>query len=153
MKCKLLLAASIIFISNVLISNVALAQKSDTVSSKILALEKEWNTAYNRADIAKMNSILADDFIITVEDGKTFSKSGYIALLGNSELRVEISDMSDMKVRMHGNTVAVVTGVYHEKGLSKGKPYEYHDRFTDVWLNVAGKWQVIVSHYAIPATE
>ena len=135
------------------ISNVAVAQKPDALSAKILALEKEWNTAYNHNDIAAMNSLLADDFIITTEDGKTYSKSGYIALLGNSELRVEISNMSDLKVRLHGNTVVVVTGVYHEKGLSKGKPYEYHDRFTDVWLNIAGKWQVIVSHYAIPVSE
>ena len=46
---------------------------------------------------------------------------------------------------------AVVTGAYHEKGISKGKPYEYRDRFTDVWMNKNGRWQVIASHYSIPA--
>jgi hypothetical protein len=51
---------------------------------------------------------------------------------------------------MHGNA-AVVTGAYHEKGISKGKPYEYRDRFTDVWMNINGRWQVIASHYSIPA--
>ena len=122
-------------------------------SSKILGLEKEWNDAYMHGDIAGMNSLLADDFIVTVEDGRTFSKSGYIALNGNSQVRVEVSEMSDSKVRMHGNTVAVVTGIYHEKGTNKGKPYEYHDRFTDVWMNIGGKWQVIASHYAIPSSE
>ena len=151
MKIRMLLLLVVSLALSIL--NLAVAQKSDSSSSKILSLEKEWNTAYNHGDISSMNSLLADDFIITVEDGKTYSKSGYIALLGNSELRVEISDMSDLKVRLHGNAVAVVTGVYHEKGLSKGKPYEYHDRFTDVWLNVGGRWQVIVSHYAIPASE
>jgi hypothetical protein len=30
------------------------------------------------------------------------------------------------------------TGAYHEKGKSKGKPYEFHDRLTDTWMNVAG---------------
>jgi ketosteroid isomerase-like protein len=59
--------------------------------------------------------------------------------------------MSDLRVRMHGKT-AVVTGAYHEKGTSKGKPYEYRDRFTDVWMNMNGPWQVIVSHYSIPAS-
>jgi hypothetical protein len=33
---------------------------------------------------------------------------------------VEVSEMTDIKVRMHGN-VAVVTGAYHEKGTSKGE--------------------------------
>jgi hypothetical protein len=44
----------------------------------------------------------------------------------------------------------VVTGAYHEKGTIKGKPYEYHDRFTDVWMNLDARWQVIASHYSIP---
>ena len=128
---------------------IAFAQdRSD--SSKILTLEKNWNTAYKEGDVARMNTLLADDFIITLEDGRTFSKSGYIALNGNSTVHVEVSEMSDLKVRMSGNT-AVVTGAYHEKGIAQGKPYEYHDRFTDVWTKTGGQWQILASHYSIPA--
>jgi ketosteroid isomerase-like protein len=130
----------------------AAQNQSDTASSKILALEDKWNAAYKRGDIATMESLLATDFIITVEDGSTFSKSGYIAHNGDSTVHIEITEMSGVSVRMHGNT-AVVTGAYHEKGLSKGKPYEFRDRFTDVWMNVNGKWQVIASHYSIPASQ
>jgi ketosteroid isomerase-like protein len=126
--------------------------KPDSVSAKILALENKWNAAYKRGDVQTMNSLLADDFIITVEDGATYSKSGYIALNGNASVRVVISEMSDLKVRMHGNT-AVVTGAYHEQGLSNGKPYDYHDRFTDVWMSINGKWQVIASHYGVPTSQ
>jgi ketosteroid isomerase-like protein len=129
---------------------VVAQSKSETVSSKILASEDKWNSAYKRGDIATMESLLADDFIITLEDGTTFSKSGYIAHNGDPTLHIETTEMSGLSVRIHGNT-AVVTGAYHEKGTSKGKPYEYKDRFTDVWMNLNGKWQVIVSHYSIPA--
>ena len=124
----------------------------DAASSKILALENKWNAAYKRGDIATMESLLAPDFIITMEDGSTFSKSGYIAHNGDTTLHIEITDMSELNVRMHGNT-AVVTGAYHEKGTSKGKPYDFRDRFTDVWMNVNGKWQAIASHYSIPASQ
>lgn len=127
--------------------------KSETPSKIVQGLEKEWNAAYKRGDVATMNSLLSDDFIITTEDGKTYSKPGYIALNGNTMVRVQVSDMSDVKVRMHGNSVAVVTGAYHEKGTSNGRPYEYHDRFTDVWMDTNGKWHLIVSHYAIPGNE
>lgn len=58
--------------------------------------------------------------------------------------------MSDVKVRVHGN-VAVVAGAYHETGTSEGKPYEYRDRFTDVWAKSEAGWQLIASHYSIPA--
>jgi ketosteroid isomerase-like protein len=130
--------------------SAAAQSKPDSASSKILAFENKWNAAYKRGDVATMESLLADDFIITAEDGSTFSKSGYIAHNGASALRVEITEMSGLNVRMHGNA-AVVTGAYHEKGISKGKPYEYRDRFTDVWMNINGRWQVIASHYSIPA--
>lgn len=95
----------------------------DSVVSKILTVEKRWNEVYKRGDIVTMNALLADGYIITVEDGSTFSKPGYIARAGNSSMHVDISDMSDLQVRMHGNT-AVVTGAYHEKGVDNGKGYE-----------------------------
>ena len=129
---------------------VATAQQKSDGASKILALEAKWNEAYKRNDLATMNSLLADGFIITVEDGTTYSKPGYIANAGDGALHVELSEMANLKVAMHGN-VAVVTGAYHEKGTLNGKPYEYRDRLTDVWMNSDGKWQLIVSHYSIPA--
>ena len=127
--------------------------KREPAASKILARESKWNEAYKRGDIATMESLLADDFVITVEDGSTFSKSGYIAHNGDSTVHVEVSEMTDLRVRMHGN-VAVVTGAYHEKGTSKGKGYESRDRLTDVWMmNKNGAWQVIAGHYSIPARQ
>ncbi len=147
MKLRLWLVAAVLLASWSAISSVA--QKKTDAASKVLALEAKWNDAYKQGDFASMNSLLAEDFIITVEDGTTYSKSGYIAHAGDGTTHVEVSKMSELKVRVHGNT-AVVTGAYHEKGTIKGKPYEYHDRMTDVWINLDGKWQVIASHYSIP---
>src|ERR1700694_3964208 len=134
------------------LDSAAAQDKPGIVSATILALENKWNAAYKRGDIATMESLLADDFIITVEDGSTLSKSGYIAHNGDSTVHVEVTEMSDLKVRMHGNIV-VVTGAYHDNGLFKGKSYESRDRFTDVWMNIKGTWQVIASHYSIPARQ
>jgi ketosteroid isomerase-like protein len=60
-----------------------------------------------------------------------------------------VAAFSSTKVRLHGNT-AVVIGAYHERGTSGGKPYDYRDRFTDVWMKLGGKWQVIASQYSTP---
>jgi len=134
------------------LDSAAAQDKPEIVSATILALENKWNAAYKRGDIATMESLLADDFIITVEDGSTLSKFGYIAHNGDSTLHVELTEMSDLKVRTHGSTVVVI-GAYHEKGRSKGKPYEYRDRFTDVWTKFNGTWQVVASHYSIPVSK
>lgn len=147
MKMKSLPAALLLFLA--LPAAFSRPQQMSETASKIVALEGKWNEAYKRGDVAAMNSLLADDFVITTEDGATFSKTGYIAHCGDPDNKVLVSEMSDLKVRVHGNT-AVVTGAYHEKGTLKDKPYEFHDRMTDVWMLIDGHWQVIVSHYAIP---
>jgi ketosteroid isomerase-like protein len=130
-------------------SPAAPQRDSESPTAKIVALENKWNAAYKQRDVSTMNSLLASDFVITIEDGSTFSKTGYIAHCGDKNTQVDISDFSDLKVRIHGNT-AIVTGSYHEKGLTGGIPYEYHDRMTDVWMLVDGRWQVVASHYSIP---
>jgi len=147
-KVRFLFATTVLLSSTFTTISSAPQQQSDS-ASKILALENKWNEVYKQGDISTMGSMLADDFIITVEEGATLSKAGFLARCGDSDNRVLLSEMSELKVRMHGNT-AIVTGAYHEKGTTKGKPYEYRDRLTDVWMMIDGRWQLIASHYAIP---
>jgi ketosteroid isomerase-like protein len=127
------------------------AQEKDTANS-IRKLEEKWTESYKKRQIDILSSLLAEDFVITVEDGNTYSKSGYITHSADPSVQVDVAEISDLKVRMHGDT-AVVTGAYHERGKSSGKPYEYHDRLTDVWMKVGGKWQVISSHYSVPMKQ
>jgi len=145
MRFQLLLLATLFSLTATL---AAIQQKSDA-ASKFVALETKWNDAYKRGDIDAINALIADDFIITVEDGATYSKAGYIAHLAGTTEHVEVAEISDLQVRVHGN-VAVVTGAYYERGTSKGKPYEYRDRFTDVWVGAENKWRILASHYSIP---
>jgi len=80
---KIRISLPVIALLAVWASEFVVAQaKPNTGSAIILGLEAKWNAAYDRGDIATMNTLLADDFIITVEDGSTFSKSGYIAHYG-----------------------------------------------------------------------
>jgi ketosteroid isomerase-like protein len=125
-------------------------QKSDAAS--IRKLEEKWTESYRKRQIDILSSLLDEDFVITIEDGNTYSKSGYITHSADPSVQVDVAELSDLKVRMHGNT-AVVTGAYHERGKSNGKPYEYRDRLTDVWMKFGTKWQVISSHYSVPLKQ
>ena len=124
-------------------------QQTSPDGEKVIALEKKWTESYKHRDITLLSSLLAEDFIITVEDGSTYGKAGYISHSADSSVHVEVAELSELKVRLHGDT-AVVTGAYHETGESKGKHYEYRDRLTDVWMKKDGKWHVIASHYSVP---
>jgi ketosteroid isomerase-like protein len=123
------------------------AQESEAAA--VRKLEEKWADSYKHRQIDILSSLLADDFIITVEDGNTYSKAGYISHSADTSTQVQVSEFSDMKVRVHGST-AIVIGAYHERGDSGGKPYDYRDRFTDVWMKVGGKWQVVASQYSTP---
>jgi ketosteroid isomerase-like protein len=127
----------------------AFTQDKDKDAATIRSLELKWTESYKAHNIDILSSLLAEDFVITIEDGSVYSKTGYISHSADANTHVQVAELSDLKVRMHGDT-AVVTGAYHEKGESSGKPYEYHDRLTDVWMKVSGKWQVVASHYSVP---
>jgi ketosteroid isomerase-like protein len=130
-----------------LLTPVAAQEKPD--AAYIRSLELQWTESYKQRQVDILSSLLADDFVITIENGSTYGKTGYISHSAEPSVHVEVAEMTDLKVRMHGNA-AVVTGAYHEKGDSDGKRYEYHDRFTDVWMKTGGTWQVIASHYSVP---
>ena len=116
---------------------------------QVRKLEEKWTAAYKQREIGILSTLLAEDFLITVEDGNTYSKQGYITHTADSSVKVEVAELSDLKVRVRGN-LAVVTGAYHERGTSNRKPYEYHDRLTDVWVKSGNTWEVIASHYSVP---
>jgi ketosteroid isomerase-like protein len=128
-------------------ANVLAQEKSEAAA--VRALELKWTEAYKQRNIDILSSLLAEDFVITIEDGSVYSKAGYITHSADAATHVQVAELSDLKVRIHGDT-AIVTGAYHEKGESNGKPYEYHDRLTDTWMKIGGKWQVVASHYSVP---
>jgi ketosteroid isomerase-like protein len=125
------------------------AAQEDSDATEVRALDFKLTEAYKQRKFDLLASLLDDDFVITFEDGSIYGKTGYISFSATTTIHVDLAEMADVKVRMHGNT-AILTGVYHEKGKDKDGPYDFHDRFTDVWMKSAGKWRLIASHYAIP---
>lgn len=129
--------------------DLAAQDKDKNDAAYVRSLELKWTESYKQRQVDILSSLLAEDFVITIEDGSIYSKTGYISHSAESSVHVDVAEMSDLKVRMHGNA-AVITGAYHERGESDGKAYEYRDRFTDVWMKSGGKWQVVASHYSVP---
>ena len=129
--------------------SIATSAQRGSEPNAVLGLEKKWTDAYRDRNINILSSLLSEDFVITVEDGSTYGKEGYITHSADASVHVGVAEQTDMHVHTHGNT-AVITGAYHERGTSNGKAYEYHDRFTDVWMKADGHWQVIASHYSVP---
>jgi hypothetical protein len=121
-------------------------------AAKVLALEAKLTDCYKQRKLDVFASLLDDDVVITFENGNMYGKIGYLSYSSNASIHIDVADMSDLKIRMHTD-VAVLTGSYHERGDVNGQAYDYHDRFTDVWMKKSGKWLLIASHYAVPGKQ
>src|SRR5579863_10572275 len=76
-------------------------EKPDTAT--VRALELKWTESYKERSIDILSSLLAEDFVITIEDGSIFSKAGYITHSADPATKVQVAELSDLKVRMHGD--------------------------------------------------
>jgi ketosteroid isomerase-like protein len=134
-----------------------------SVEQDLLKLERDWLDAYTKRDVAAMERIEADDFMITFPDGAVRTKADEIANLKKPapEGQPPIFMTADTKVRVYGDA-AVLTGKVIQKGTyaegdRKGQDYSFQHRYTDVYVKRNGRWQVVASHLtgiaAPPSTQ
>ena len=135
------LAAAIVFA----VPPTALAQPVKSDQEVLVALEKSWNEAFYRKDLKFIESILADEFMSTYEDGSRADKKKELALTEAFDQAVESAIQDDFTVRVFGDT-AVVWFTLHLIGLKQGKPSELTLSYTDVWVLRDGKWRCVSAH-------
>lgn len=118
---------------------------SDEQSSKLIALENAWNQAQLHHDSRSLDRLVGDAFVYTDTDGTVMDKAQFLADIADTGYRATLMTNENVKVYPYPNT-AVVTGTYHAKGTSKGKPFDHYGRFTDTWIYLNGIWQCVASH-------
>src|SRR5438046_8719283 len=89
-----------------------LAQEKSDVAS-IRTLELKWVDSYKQRQIAAVAALLAEDYVITLEDGSTYGKVGFISY-NAGPLRVDIADLADGNIHMQDN-IGWVTAGYKER--------------------------------------
>lgn len=108
----------------------------------IIELDRKRMTAMAEKDIATLNAVLADDLIYTHSSARLDTKQ---SLIGNMESGATVYNSvepSDVKGQDLGSAV-VLTGVARIRVTSGGKPNAFGVRFTDVYANKGGKWQMV----------
>ena len=121
------------------------ARSSHGSESLLLALENAWNQAQLQHDSKALDGLVGDSFISTDNDGTFMNKAQFLA--DNKDLSYAPSLMSNSGERIFlYDNVAVVAGIYHARGLNKGKPFDHYGRFTDTWVYMNGKWLCVASH-------
>jgi hypothetical protein len=142
---KVGLAVSLLSLAGVIAFAQEPAISAPGNESMLIALENGWNQAQLHHDSKALAGLIADTFISTDNDGTFMTKAEFLEDNKDLSYAPTLMANSDQKVFLYGN-VAVVAGVYHAKGLNKGKPFDHYGRFTDTWAYLKGKWVCVASH-------
>ena len=123
------------------------AEEAEKITEEITKLDQQWGQADVTRDIDYVKSIWADDLRFTRPGGKVFDKEAALAAFESNTDTVTSGVIAPYKVRVYGKNFAVVAGDYHSTGKDKdGRPFSRKFRFTGVWVQRNGKWQVVAGH-------
>ena len=108
----------------------------------LIGAEQSFVGAAKKGDITFFKRTLADDYVAITPLGQVTTKPETIGARRSGQLRYEAMNITDMVVRVYGDT-AVVTARADVKGHQLGEDFSGPYRYTRVWVRRSGRWQTV----------
>ena len=121
----------------------------DKGAAQLIAVDKAMQHSFLTRDVATLDAILTDDYLLVLSSGREFTKADVLADMRSQDSYWEINESSGWKVRVHGD-MAIVVATLHEKGTDQGKAYDKSVKFSDTYVREKGRWRNIHSHISRP---
>ena len=118
------------------------AASSADSEKAVAALDTDYQAAVKANDVATMDRILADDFVLVTGLGKTYTKADLLNAARSKRTLYEHQEDSAQKVRVWSDT-AVVTALLWEKGTEDRKAFDYKLWFSDTYVRTPGGWRYV----------
>jgi ketosteroid isomerase-like protein len=131
------------------------SENTMTDEERILAaLDTEYQDAVKNNDVATMERILADDFVLVTGNGTMYTKADLLKEAREKTVLYERQEDSNQTVRLWGDT-AVVTALLWAKGIDRGKPFDYKVWFSDTYVRTEAGWRYVFgqSSLRLPAAS
>jgi Domain of unknown function (DUF4440) len=109
---------------------------------EILNLENETARAMQLNNSTFFKRVYSEDFQGTTSRGQVVSKAQLIQFVEGSQLKYDLFQIKEGKVRIFGNT-AVFTGLWIQQGRFLGQQINAHVRVLHVYVNGRRGWQAI----------
>jgi hypothetical protein len=109
---------------------------------QIVDMERQSKEASLRRDSEFSLRTLAEDYVAITPLGQVTTKRETISARRSGQLRYEAMNVTDMVVRIYGDT-AVVTARADVKGHQLGEDFSGPYRYTRVWIRRNGQWQTV----------
>jgi ketosteroid isomerase-like protein len=138
------LRACLLVAAMIAVASAAGAQRVKSDQETLVELEQKWDAAFHNRDAKFIETLLADEFVVTYGDGTRGDKAKELSLATEFDQQVDSSTLDDFIIKVYGNT-AVVLFTQQLVGPIKGKPVAVSYRYVDVWVNRDGVWKCVAS--------
>jgi ketosteroid isomerase-like protein len=120
----------------------------------VAALDTQYQAAVKVNDVATMNRILADDFVLVTGRGAVATKADLLKEAREKQTIYERQEEEEgsQKVRVWGDT-AVVTALLTIKGVREGKPIDYKLWFSDTYVRMPEGWRYVFGQASFPLSK
>lgn len=109
---------------------------------EVIEMERQSKEATLHRDADFTRRTLADDYVAITPLGQVTTKDDAIAARKSGQLRYEAMNISEMVVRIYGDT-AVVTARAEVRGHQLGEDFSGPYRYTRIWVRHNGHWQTV----------
>jgi ketosteroid isomerase-like protein len=124
-------------------SHAAAPATSDT--DQLIATDKRMQHAFVDKDVATLDKIFTDDYVIVLSSGMERTKPMILADVASTDTHWDINETSGWAVRVHGD-MAIVVATLHQKGSVHGKPFDSNVKFSDTYIRDHGVWRNVRAH-------
>ena len=117
-------------------------------STAIAKAHEQWIRAFQQHDPTLIEPLLADE--IVYHGVEPFTKRHLIEHVRDTSFALESVSPQELRVRVFGSArdVAVVTGSVIARGRREGEEFDLRNRYTEVWVKRAGRWQCVAGQEA-----
>jgi len=119
-------------------------ESGEAAKAEVLKVSGQFDEARRAKDQAALESILADG-LSWIARGDRLNKAQVIADILSDNLHFKSFAHDNVAVQIFGNT-AVATGHSTSVLEYKGKLFDAPRLFTDVYVRMDGRWQLVVHH-------
>jgi ketosteroid isomerase-like protein len=115
----------------------------------VASLDVQFQQAVKENDVATMDSILADDFVLVTGRGKIVTKADLPNQARAKDIIYEHQEDTNQTVRVWDDT-AVVTALLYAKGTNQGEPFDYKLWFSDTYVRTPSGWRYAFGQSSLP---
>jgi ketosteroid isomerase-like protein len=119
------------------------AKRNSGVEQELRSLESQWQEALTRRDVAVLDRLMADDYVLTTVSGEVVNKA---RVLTEVKLANATADVRNTEVAVHVyGEVAIVTGLVLISGKFNDKDVSTRSRYIKVYVKRQGHWRVVAA--------